>query len=411
MRGLRLLIAALALGATAQAGRADGPVPAADVRKAVERSLPYLEREGVAWKEKYNCLSCHHVPFLLWSHNEARARGFTIDRKKLAGWTDWALDRSLSQRGLFKLTEQSLAALPCPALPDATRAKLKPVINQEFVTEKALLHRLGKVLTPEELSQHQAALVKAAAQPRAGGKNDGGGLDTLGQLLLGRGRHASGPQWAEFLDTAPALLVQWQEANGSWQAAGQLPLRHWPRPVADQATTMWLVLALASVEKPDPVVTQSMEKALAHLKQARPAQHNEWLVVRLLTELRFGDATRAAALRKELQERQNPDGGWGWLPGGKSDAFSTGQSLYALGLAKVGGDAAVVQRAQKYLLGTQTADGSWVGAPESVSAGANADRLKRLAPIHRYWATAWATIALVRTLPQPVPEKGPHAGR
>src|SRR5205085_461549 len=110
-----------------QAGRADGPTPAADVRKAVERSLPYLEKEGVAWMEKYNCLSCHHVPFLLWSHNEARARGFPIDRGKLARWTDWSLDRSLSQRGLFKLTEKALAALPCPALPAATLAKLKPV--------------------------------------------------------------------------------------------------------------------------------------------------------------------------------------------------------------------------------------------------------------------------------------------
>ena len=64
----------------------DDRVPTGAVRKADARSLPYLEKEGVAWIEKRNCLSCHHVPFLLWSHNEARARGITVDQKKLDGW-------------------------------------------------------------------------------------------------------------------------------------------------------------------------------------------------------------------------------------------------------------------------------------------------------------------------------------
>src|SRR4051812_21946385 len=110
MCGFTLLIASLIPGVTAQGGRADAPVPAAAVRKAVARSLPYLEKEGVAWIEKRNCLSCHHVPFLLWSHNEALARGIAVDREKLAGWIDWSLDSTLAQRGLFKLTEKVVAA-------------------------------------------------------------------------------------------------------------------------------------------------------------------------------------------------------------------------------------------------------------------------------------------------------------
>ena len=35
-------------------------------------------------------------------------------------------------------------------------------------------------------------------------------------------------------------------------------------------------------------------------------------------------------VRKELMDRQNPDGGWPQLPGGKSDAYATGQAMYAL---------------------------------------------------------------------------------
>src|ERR1044071_1914839 len=59
------------------------PPPDAEVRKAVERSLPYLEREGVAWIEKHDCISCHHVSFLLWSHNAAKSAGIAVDQAKL----------------------------------------------------------------------------------------------------------------------------------------------------------------------------------------------------------------------------------------------------------------------------------------------------------------------------------------
>src|SRR5207237_1376408 len=64
---------------------------AAQVRKAVARSLPFLEKEGLAWMAQRKCIACHHGPFLLWSHNEARRRGFAVDAKKVAAWTDQAL--------------------------------------------------------------------------------------------------------------------------------------------------------------------------------------------------------------------------------------------------------------------------------------------------------------------------------
>jgi len=62
------------------------PAPA-KLRQAVERSLPYLEREGVDWINDRNCMSCHVVPFMLWSHNEAKAIGVKVDAKKLDEWT------------------------------------------------------------------------------------------------------------------------------------------------------------------------------------------------------------------------------------------------------------------------------------------------------------------------------------
>ena len=69
---------------------ADDPVPVSDtaVRDAVSRSLPFLEKEGVAWMEGHGCMSCHHVPFLLWSHRSAQAQGFAVDSQKLAEWDE-----------------------------------------------------------------------------------------------------------------------------------------------------------------------------------------------------------------------------------------------------------------------------------------------------------------------------------
>ena len=66
--------------------QADDPAPVSDtaVRDAVSRSLPFLEKEGVAWMKAHGCMSCHHVPLLLWSYRSAQAQGFKVDSQKLA---------------------------------------------------------------------------------------------------------------------------------------------------------------------------------------------------------------------------------------------------------------------------------------------------------------------------------------
>ncbi len=66
------------------------------VRPAVERGLAYLEKDGLAWMNERKCIACHHGAFLLWSHNEARRRGFTVEPKKLATWTNQAMELFLN---------------------------------------------------------------------------------------------------------------------------------------------------------------------------------------------------------------------------------------------------------------------------------------------------------------------------
>src|SRR5665213_3956959 len=93
------------LGSMIATVRAGDPTPVNDspVRDAVSRSLPFLEKEGVAWMERHGCMSCHHVPFLLWSHRSAQAQGFTIDSQKLAEGDEGTRKDSLANRLLFRL--------------------------------------------------------------------------------------------------------------------------------------------------------------------------------------------------------------------------------------------------------------------------------------------------------------------
>ena len=72
----------------------EAPVGPEAVREAAVRSLDFVEKAGVAWVSK-SCVSCHHGPFMLWSHHEAQKRGFAINQKSL----DLVQSRSVKDYG------------------------------------------------------------------------------------------------------------------------------------------------------------------------------------------------------------------------------------------------------------------------------------------------------------------------
>jgi squalene-hopene/tetraprenyl-beta-curcumene cyclase len=316
------------LTASAGAGAPVAPAPA-EVRRSVERGLGFLAKEGVAWMQEQKCIACHHGAFLLWSHNEARRRGFTVDAAKLDSWTDQAL-------GLYLSTEKE------------RREKKK------------------------------------------------GGVEAANLILGQAGRPAAddkkAPRWKAVAD----LLVNAQQPNGSWKYEGQGQKR--PDTEADEAISLWAALALTSVEKQDPDYPKARDRALAWLKDNRPGGGTEPAVGRLLLELRFGEPTRAQALAKELVGRQNADGSWSWSKGWPSDAFATGQALYALGKAGLTRDDPAVARGVKFLLEGQKPNGSWYAPTKKPTAKDN--------PIAVYWGSAWATIGLLQTLPEEPAKKG-----
>ena len=90
---------------------------------------------------------------------------------------------------------------------------------------------------------------------------------------------------------------------------------------------------------------RSRERALAYLKTTKPGKTVQTLALRLIVAHDFGEPEQAELLRRELLDRQNADGGWSWWKENQaSDAFATGQALYALGRIGSGGTAVLMVR-------------------------------------------------------------------
>ena len=82
----------LVAAATWGAGVAE-PQSTVRVRQAIERSIPYIEKQGVSWIEKKKCVSCHRIGTMLWSLSAAQQRGFDVS-DRLDEWFAWAFQKS-----------------------------------------------------------------------------------------------------------------------------------------------------------------------------------------------------------------------------------------------------------------------------------------------------------------------------
>jgi len=345
--------------------RAPADEPRTDIQQAIARSLPFLEDKGTAWMKERACVTCHQTTFLIWTHMEAGRRGFEIDRRKLDEWTNWGLLSTIA--GLDSESDQS--------------------------------------------------------------------ADTLAQFLLARDASSSWlqtpPKWptgrtSDPFENITKHLLKAQKEEGQWIAGGQ---SHNP----PELPTSWALLALASREEymnarfpkretsvsiqrlvgpNDAALPGARDKGLAWLRSRdpNPISHlNEWLVLRLLIEHKFGEAKQVEERLQELLKRQNADGGWSadLKRAQPSDAFATGQSLYAISLAgpNVERQKTATAQATRFLTTTQQPDGSWrVPTTAFIPSRGNVARERRTDEVFTYWGSAWATLGLLHTLPVSAPD-------
>jgi squalene-hopene/tetraprenyl-beta-curcumene cyclase len=324
---------ALLLTAALPSAKDQDPEP---VQKAVVRSLDFLEKDAVAWVKKQKCATCHHVPMMVWSLNEAKHHGYQINDKSLAEVTEWALVAK-NHNSVF------------PELPlDKNKSET------DFLGPLNLALGLGAIRNPN------------AAQSAAR------------QRLL---KHT----------------LSRQEADGSWNAnsGGRPPVHSTP-----YAMTAWLLLALPApaANTADPFKNQR-DKAAAWLNKADLPDDDQSLLLRLLVLYRLGQQPEEQQrLRQRLLGRQNADGGWQQANGMDSDAFATGLALYVLSHVKADDVRHPLLRARDFLVKTQQPDGSWIMKSRSAPAPGPGPA-RYLTPI-RFWGTAWATIGLVQRVPK-----------
>ena len=104
---------------------------------------------------------------------------------------------------------------------------------------------------------------------------------------------------------------------------------------------------------------------------------------------------------QKLISAQRPDGGWSQLPTLESDAYATGQSLFALNATgELSVQNPVYEKAVSFLLATQKKDGSWLVKTRSFAAVPFVDSGFPHGD-HQYISaagTGWATIALTQTV-------------
>ncbi len=292
-----LLAAALPTAELAPVPRS-AEVSATDVRAAVGRALPYLEKSSADWRTERKCVTCHQVPFAIWALTDAKTRGFAVDAAKLDDLTAWAFafcttDVNKGERtGGFHLTSAFMILSQGGPAPRDDALKAYPLFETLFAKRQK-----------EDGSWREGRQIKLADAPREADE-----VDTMWTLLAIKSLERLGDKLPA--ETRKALAVE-------------------------------------------------RDKGLAFLKPAKAGQRLDWLALRVLVAKEFDTPETARELVRELLDQQNADGGWGYVRGGVSYPHTTGECLYALGVVGVGATDAAVRRASKYLLASQRPDGSW----------------------------------------------------
>jgi hypothetical protein len=338
--GTLSILAARASSARCEDAKGQAPPAAAtaqQARQAAERGLAFLEKDAVKWREEHKCASCHHGTMTVWALSEAKHQGYAVRAETLADMAAWAKTRALERIDQPRDSRPGWNLVNLPAMYLAVMAQNVP--------EQDVLARAER----DRIADH---------------------------------------------------VVRHQEADGSWAVP---PPRNGPPPVFEspEVITLWASLALepgvpANPKKASPG-RDGRDKAAAWLSKAKPGESTQVLALRLLLDVRAGKSPdRVKARVEELLTRQHADGGWGQLKDLPSDAYATGQALYVLGLAGVGGDQQPVQRGVSFLVAGQRQDGSW---PMTSRAQPGEKPFTNPVPI-TYFGSAWATLGLVRSVPK-----------
>jgi hypothetical protein len=347
---LALWLATLAAADEPAAVAVIPPATTEQIRQTVDRAIGYLQTESAAWLKTRKCAACHHVPMPLWALGEAERQGYAIDKQFV----------NETVESLLGSKDNLLASkiFPNPADPP---------------------------------------------DPRPQGRGLNMGLPMLVVAARSFAGLEEGPR--QSLKLIADEIVKKQQADGSWEFFATL--RRPPINESQTTDAAWIIMALADETAADAPEVQraALAKAIAWLDAAKPADLHQDKALRVLLGVRAGGppgTTQNAAMQTaitELLTLQRADGGWSQtVPDPQSDAFATGQTLYALSLAGCTVEQPAIRRGIDFLVATQTPDGSWPMVSRSTPDGSPGSS-KLLTPI-TCAASSWATLGLARLMPK-----------
>jgi hypothetical protein len=302
----------------------------AGVNAAIERGLDFLADEAIAWKVEHNCVSCHHAALIAWSMHEAKELGHPVDEPTLTELTQW-----IAQSG------------------DGKTGVARPESAPRAANSKAVWFALALGAIPQR---------DATAQT---------GLDLL--ITTIKSDQGENGSWVSWPDTRPPIFGNSDES----------------------LTALAAIALLAPGSSGDDAATGARDQAVKWLDETKTDDDSQSVALRLVLWSRLGrPAAEMRPLVERIKERQNPDGGWSQTKDMASDAWATGQALYALAHAGIASSDPAIARAHAYLIETQRDDGSWPMTSRPTKPGG--EGAKNLIPITGA-GSAWAVLGLVRS--------------
>jgi ankyrin repeat protein len=230
-------------------------------------------------------------------------------------------------------------------------------------------------------------------------------IDDIGDAWELIAAHAAGVPPSATTSAMAQMLASAQRADGGWRTMDARPPQSHGRftvtAIGARAVSLYLPESLKNEKQ--AVVTRSREWLLK--ATPRTTEDRTYQLLGLFWTGADEAARKQAA--QHLLALQRDDGGWSQRSDSKSDAYSTGEVLYALNAAGgVATDAPAYQRGLRYLLKSQGQDGSWFVesrlqtsvpvSPPYFNAGFPHGRRHQFLSI---MGTSWASMALMQAIP------------
>jgi len=162
-----------------------------------------------------------------------------------------------------------------------------------------------------------------------------------------------------FTDAAVRAILALQSPNGGWSANESR------RPPMNAGDFQAAAVCIFAVRHYTPAgmegrAADAITRALAWLEASAPRTTQDRAFHALALAWAHDGSESAKRSARSLVAMQQPDGGWSQLPGMPTDAYATGQALFAVSVAgKMPPNDVAFQKGIDYLLKTQAADGTW----------------------------------------------------